>query len=154
MPEKALNQLRLEQLTRALEPYAVLRSKPIPAGGWLRAIRETLGRSLRSQAKRLGLSATVLYKSEQAEVDGRITLAQLRKLAEGLDCELVYALVPRRSLQDVLAQRAHEIARQEVLGVAHTMALEEQRPDDAYIDKRIEERKNALLSGSWAKLWR
>ncbi|MFC3340506.1 hypothetical protein ACFOEY_18635 [Paracandidimonas soli] len=86
--------------------------------------------------------------------EGRITLAQLRKLAEGLDCEVVYGLVPRHPLQKILEQQANEIARKEVLGVAHTMALEEQRPDDAFVNKRIEERKLALLSGSWSKLWR
>lgn len=154
MARKELNKLRMEQLARTLEPYTILKSKPIPAGGWLRAVREALGRSVRSQAKRLGISSTVLFRSERAEVDGRITLAQLRKLAEGLDCEVVYALVPRRPLQDMLAQRAYAIAKQEVLGVAHTMALEEQRLGDAFINKQIEERKAALLAGSWSKLWR
>ena len=154
MARKELNRLRLAQLERTLESYVILRSKPIPAGGWLRAVREALGRSLRNQAKRLDISSTVLFRSEQAEVDGRITLAQLRKLAEGLDCEVVYALVPQRPLKDMVEQRAYEIARREVLGVAHTMALEEQRPDDTFVSKQIEERKNALLTGSWSKLWR
>lgn len=154
MAGKELKKLRMEQLSRALEPYAALKSRSIPAGGWLRAIREALGRSVRVQAKRLGVSSTVLFRSEQAEIDGRITLAQLRKLAEGLDCEVVYALVPRRSLPDMLEQRAYAMAKQEVLGVAHTMALEAQRPADSFIDKQIEERKAALLAGSWSKLWR
>lgn len=36
-----------------------------------------------------------LHKAEAAEARGRISLTQLRKLAEALGCEVVYALVPR-----------------------------------------------------------
>jgi hypothetical protein len=80
-------------------------------------------------------------------------LAQLRKLAEGLDCELVYALVPRMPLREVVEARADALARQEVMGVTHTMSLEDQRPSDAFVERQIADRRQDLLSGSWARLW-
>src|SRR6218665_3654773 len=90
-----LNQLRLEQLQATLSSYADLVKRQTPPRGWLKLIREGLGRTERQQAQRLGISGPTLHKSEQSEADDRITLGQLRKLADGLDCELVYALGPR-----------------------------------------------------------
>lgn len=149
-----LNRLRLEQTDRALAAFAPLSGKPAPRGGWLKAVRESLGLSLRAQAARVGMSAPSLFKAEAAEAEGRISLAQLRKLAEGLDCELVYGLVPRRPLGEMVEAQADKLAREAVMGVTHSMALEEQRPSNAFVDRLIEDRRRALLAGSWAKLWR
>jgi len=117
-------------------------------------IREALGRAERQQAQRLGISGATLHKSEQSEAEDRITLRQLRKLADGLDCELVYALVPRRPLTDVVQERARAIAMEEVAGVAHTMSLEEQRPGAERLRKQVERRTDELLRGRWSNLWR
>jgi predicted DNA-binding mobile mystery protein A len=149
----SLHRLRLEQTERALAPFAVLRGQAVPPGGWLRAVREALGRSLRTQASRAGVNASTLYQSEAAESTGRITLAQLRKLAESLDCEVVYALVPREPLSATVQTQAERRARQEVLGVAHSMGLEAQRPSDPFVERQIAQRREALLAGSWSKLW-
>ena len=97
-----LNQLRLEQLQSTLSAYADLVKRQAPSRGWLKLIRESLGRTQRQQAQRLGITGPTLHKSEQSEAEDRITLGQLRKRADGLDCELVYALVPRRPLTDVV----------------------------------------------------
>ena len=149
-----LARLRLEQLDRTLASFAQLQSKSTPRNGWLRAIREALGRSLRVQAARIGVSAPSLLKAESGEAEGRITLGQLRKLAEALDCELVYALVPRQPLSDAVEQQAERLARQEVLGVSHSMDLEAQRPSEQFVSRQVAQRKEELLAGSWAKLWR
>jgi transcriptional regulator with XRE-family HTH domain len=51
----------------------------------LKLIREALGRTKRLQSQRLGVSGATLHKSEQSEADDRISLGQLRKIADGLD---------------------------------------------------------------------
>lgn len=149
-----LYRLRLSQVERALEPFEAIRGRSAPPGGWLRSIRESLGRSLRSQAAMVGVAPATLHKSERSEAEDRITLAQLRRLAEGLDCELVYALVPKRPLHDMVEARADLLARNEVMGVAHTMSLENQRPSDTFVERQVTDRRQELLSGSWARLWR
>ena len=149
-----LNQLRIEQLQTNLSSYADLMKRQVPPRGWLKLIREALGRTERQQAERLGISAATLHKSEKSEADDRISLGQLRKLADGLDCELVYALVPRRPLTDVVQERARAIAMQEVGGVAHTMGLEDQRPITERLRKQVERRTEELLRGRWSDLWR
>lgn len=148
------NHLRLEQLQAALKTYQVLLAKQAPPRGWLKEIREALGRTERQQAARLGIAGSTLHKSEQSEAQERISLGQLRKLADGLDCDLVYALVPRQPLTEVVQNRATQLAREEVYGVAHTMSLEDQRPTDERIQKQVVRRAEELLRGKWSDLWR
>lgn len=63
----------------------------------------------------------------KGEAENRITLKSLRAVANALDCELVYALVPRAgSLHQLVEDRAHAEAQKRVLGVEHSMALENQ----------------------------
>lgn len=146
--------LRLEQLHETVDAYEPLLAKRPPSRGWLKEIREALGRTERQQAARLGISGSTLHKSEQSEADERISLGQLRKLADGLDCELVYALVPRKPLTQIVRDRAQQLAKEEVYGVAHTMSLEDQRPADARIQRQITQRAEELLRGKWSHLWR
>ncbi|MDQ0651604.1 helix-turn-helix domain-containing protein [Pseudomonas cedrina] len=148
-----LYKLRLSQVERAIEPFNAVKGAPVPQGGWLRSIRESLGRSLRAQAEIAGVSSVTLTKSERSEAEDRISLAQLRKLAAALDCELVYGLVPKKPLHEVIQDRAELMAKQEILGVAHSMSLEDQRPSDAFIELQIDERRKELLDGSWKRLW-
>jgi hypothetical protein len=100
-----------------------------------------------------GVSSVTLTKSERSEAEDRISLAQLRKLAAALDCELVYGLVPKKPLHEVIQDRAELMAKQEILGVAHSMSLEDQRPSDAFIERQIDERRKELLDGPWTRLW-
>ncbi len=148
------NHLRVEQLQAVVKAYGVLLTKRAPSRGWLKEIREALGRTERQQAERLGISGSSLHKSEQSEAQERISLGQLRKLADGLDCELVYALVPRKPLTEVVQDRATQLAKEEVYGVAHTMSLEDQRPTDERIQKQVARRADELLRGKWSGLWR
>ena len=101
--------LTLEQTDRLLSPFGPVRGAATPPGGWLRAVRESLGRSLRVQARRMEISQVTLLRSEQAEAEGSISLTQLRKLAAGLDCEVVYAIVPRQPLRQVVETQADRI---------------------------------------------
>lgn len=153
MSASKLYKLRLSQVERAIEPFNDVKNAAVPPGGWLRAIRESLGRSLKAQAEIAGISSGTLTKSERSEAEDRISLAQLRKLAAALDCELVYGLVPKKPLHEVIQDRAELMAKQEILGVAHSMSLEDQRPSDAFIERQIDERRRELLDGSWARLW-
>jgi len=149
-----MRQLRLEQVQASVAAYSDLTNRRPPPRGWLKAIRESLGLTERQQAARLGITGSTLHKSELAEAEERITLGQLRKLADGLDCELVYALVPRKPLTQVVEDRARSIALQEVSGVAHTMSLEDQRPATDRLRKQVEQRTAELLRGRWSDLWR
>lgn len=59
--------------------------------------------------RRIGISAQGVRKLEIAEAEGSITLRTLSKIAHGLDCDVLYVLVPRTSLIEHVARRAQEL---------------------------------------------
>jgi predicted DNA-binding mobile mystery protein A len=119
--------LRLEQLDRTLAAFKDARNEARPQKGWLRAIREALGLSLEEVGARLKRPRQRILEFEKAEAEDRITLQSLRRVAAALDCNLVYALVPKTdSILELAQQRARRDATRDVLDVEHTMALEDQ----------------------------
>lgn len=97
-----------------------------PMRGWIKAIRAALGMSSAQLAKRLGIKQPSVVALEQSEVKGTIALATLRRVAEALDCTLVYALVPNRPLEVAVRDRARMFARRRLEPVEHSMRLEGQ----------------------------
>lgn len=77
-------------------------------------------------ARRLGLTRQAIAQMERSEADGSIRLETLRRAAEALDCELVYALVPKASLEQVVDERARLLAQRTTDIARQTMALEDQ----------------------------
>ena len=144
--------LRLVQLDQALAPWRERADAP-PADGWLRAIRMALGISTRQAAQRAGVSQSTWVDAERREAAGTISLGQLRRLGAALDCRLVHALVPDAPLRDKVDARAQKLAEAEVNAVAHSMALEQQRADDAYTRMQVAQRKQELLRGRRSRLW-
>ena len=119
-------QLRSKQLDRALAPLGSAKV-PRPPKGWIRAIREALGLSSAELAERMKANRSLIVQQEKAEADDRITLKSLRAFANALDCDLVYAFVPRAGdLEQLVEARVRAAARTNVLGVEHSMALENQ----------------------------
>jgi predicted DNA-binding mobile mystery protein A len=149
----ALRDLALRQLDATLEPAATLRALTPPRTGWAAAIRCALGLTMRQMGKQLGLSQSSYADAESNEAKGTISLNQLRRVADALECDLVYVLVPRRPLAERVDQRATELARRDVLGVAHSMALERQAPSEELTQAQIARAKADLLAGRWSRLW-
>ena len=110
-----------------------------PPKGWIRAIRDALGMSSEQLARRVSLRSQSIDDWEKAEASGSIQLKTLRRAAEALDCTLVYALVPKTSLEDSVMFRARKIAKREIGRVAHTMRLEGQETDDIESEAQIDE---------------
>ena len=81
---------------------------------------------------------------EKAEAEDRITLKSLRAAANALDCDLVYALVPRAdTMQELIEGRARADAQKHVIGVEHSMALENQAAGN--IDEAVEAETRRIL---------
>jgi predicted DNA-binding mobile mystery protein A len=123
-------QLRLSQLDRTLQ---VMRTPlPRPTSGWISSVREALGITLNQIGKQIGSSRQAVQQLERAEATDRITLGALRRAAEAMGCELVYALVPKSGTFAELAERpVRDRAARDVKSVMHTMMLEDQKPENA-----------------------
>jgi predicted DNA-binding mobile mystery protein A len=111
----------------------------VPPKGWIRAIRDALGMSGVQLGKRLKVSPQTVEAMEKSETAGTIQLNTLRRAAEALDCTLVYALVPRTSLENTVNNRARQIATAALARISHTMKLEDQDTGDGELEARIED---------------
>lgn len=139
--------LRLAQLERALAPLLALKDSPRPQRGWIRAIREATGVTIRELAHRLRKAPSVTASLERSEAEYRITLGSLRDAADALGCQLVYAIIPKNgSIQELAESRARQRASENVRSVEHTMALEDQAVGK--VQEKIDEETSRLLKGT------
>ena len=137
--------LRIRARTRLDERLSVLRGAELapPPKGWIKAIREAVGMTGQQFATRMGIKPPSVIDLEKSEALGTIQLNTLRRAADALDCKLVYALVPKTSLQDAVESRARRIAMRALKRVAHTMKLENQAVDEADVERQV---KNYILT--------
>jgi predicted DNA-binding mobile mystery protein A len=150
MQNPALARKHLEQ---RLAPLRQADSLSRPPRGWIRAIRDALGMTGTQLAGRIGVDQSRIPRLEKAEADGAITLKTLRHVAEGLGCTVVYALVPNEALDEVLRERAGEIADRQLARVHHTMKLENQALGAKDLQTERERLVNALMAGNPRRLW-
>jgi len=114
-----------------------------PERGWVREIREALGMTSRQLAARMGCSQPAVVQLERSERKGGIRLETLERCAAALDCDLVYGLVPRTSLDDTVRTRARDLARR----VRRSITGDQVEENDASIDSLAD----AFLAGG--RLW-
>jgi predicted DNA-binding mobile mystery protein A len=149
-----MNQTALarKSLDKRLAP---LRDMPlvVPPRGWLRAVRESLAMTTRQMAERMGVARSWVTTLEKAEVTGTTTLKSLRAAAEALDCTLVYAIVPTKSLDAIMRARATVKADAELAHLHHTMTLENQAMTKADLADERARLIDELLAGSMRRLW-
>jgi predicted DNA-binding mobile mystery protein A len=156
-----LDDLMRRQLSELLSRHPAPDDAPRPAGGWVAAVRTSLGMPGRALAARMGIVPSGVTRLEQRERDETITLGTLRAAARAMGCDLVYAIVPAHRpdgiepaglLDAVLDARARRIAEAELGAVAHSMALEAQAPDAAALEAQVRDRVRMLLETPRA-LW-
>ncbi len=147
--------LRIEQLDETLKQYVRLKPVTRPQRGWVRSVRDALGMSAEQLARRVGVSRSTVAAMERSEAENKITLDSLEKLALGLGCHVVYAIVPEesKSFSGLVHDRATEIAHEQLAKVSHTMRLESQGLSAQKEKRQLERLVNELLSGSLRKLW-
>jgi predicted DNA-binding mobile mystery protein A len=115
---------QLDRRFKELSLWADLATRP--PHGWLKAIRESLGMTTRQMAKRMHFTQSRVSKMEAAEAHGEITLKSLEKAADALGCRVVYVVMPKQPLSEMLEQRANVVAARQLTAVEQTMRLEDQ----------------------------
>jgi predicted DNA-binding mobile mystery protein A len=149
-----LRDLRRKQLDAQLAPIAKLAKVPTPRGGWIRAIRESLGISLEQLANRLRLSSSsTAFQLERGEVDETISIKRMRSAADALGCDLVVALVPRKPLERYVRDQARRKAADQLGRVSHTMAMESQGVRKAELAVLLESSADEIIRRGGRHLW-
>ena len=118
----------MKQLDQQLSELKSLKSVQFPMRGWLRPIRDALGMSGPQLARRMSVTKQRISLMEKAEVNGSATLNSMRQAAEALECQFVYAVVPRDSLKATVERQARKLAEKEQAYTSQTMLLEDQMP--------------------------
>ena len=146
--------LLIEQLDAKLSEYTNIKTVSVPAFGWIKSIRTALKMSLRQLGKRLNISAQSIAEMENREANGTITLNTLRNLGRGLDMQLVYGFVPNNSsMEQMIEQRANEIAKEIVGRTNVTMTLEDQQNSNERIKKSIAQKTEEIKYKMPKYLW-
>lgn len=142
------DQLRIDKQLAQLKALNLAR----PQSGWIRAIRTALRMTQAELAALLQINQKSLHALEISEAQKKIRLESLEKVAEALDCDLIYALVPRNSLEGHYRNRARALTIAQLKSIEETMALEDQSMK--FSEAKIEKQINNLIQNnkvSWQR---
>lgn len=128
MARKSSRTRRLE-VSRLDEYFKTLKSESglhqeAPSRGWVRAMRDALGMSAAQLASRLGVSRAAVYQLEKREASRAISLKQLDKAADALDCDVFYAVVPRSTVEQSIRAQSKKKAETKLYRANLSMGLE------------------------------
>lgn len=143
----------LKQYQDMAYQHCALMKVPRPKEGWIRTARKALGMSGPQLGRRLGLKKAQVSQMERMETEDRISLKQLRRVAEALECDLVYALVPRQPIEETIMERAREKATKLVTKADVQMALEAQQLNKTALVEEINLETQRLLETMPRNLW-
>lgn len=151
--KKQLSQRRIVQ--QKIERFSKL-NEPLPPSGWIKAIRGSLGLTIRQLADRIGVGHGSLNQIEKREPAKRVTLESLERAAQAMDCKLVYAIIPIKSgetLDNIIERKALEAAAKILKSVAHTMRLEAQGTSDKEVSYEINRVARELVENGDSRIW-
>lgn len=105
--------------------------------------------SAQDLGSRLDVSQQAVLALELSEAEGRVRINSLRKAAEVLECDFVYAFIPRTGLENSVRKQATSIFEETIKKVSHSMKLEAQ--DTALSEADRQELIDSLIASG--KIW-
>jgi predicted DNA-binding mobile mystery protein A len=129
----------------------IARVGPRPEQGWVRVIREALGMSKVELAMRMGVDPTRVGQVERAEPTRAVHLSTLCRAADAMNCEVVYVLVPRAPLEEMVWRRALERAAEQLDFSATDLADQDPSIEDEARFEQVEALAYSLVDrrGLW-----
>ena len=100
-------QLARERLDEEMRPYRRAGMNPDPTNGLLRAVRQALRVPVAEIARKMGVVRSVVFDLEARELKNTILLQSMSRMAEAMDCKVVYGIVPKggRTLEELAELR-------------------------------------------------
>lgn len=144
--------LQLRQLSSTLEKSRSNALRP-PRDGWLKTIRTTLGMSMEQAAKRSGITAATWNAAEKRERAGSISIENLQKSADALGCDLIYTLIPRTPLVEMVRIQAKKRTSEDIDAIATTMRIEDQTPSRDHLKRLRQSIFQKYITGKMKNLW-
>jgi predicted DNA-binding mobile mystery protein A len=99
----------------------------------------------------MGVAHQAIREYENSEIHETIKLETLRRIGEALDCQVIYALVPRTTLEETVDSQARRKATKRLARVSHHSRLEDQEIGVSDAAVQIEDMAKKLIDrrGLW-----
>ena len=143
-----------EQLDNKLSKLKEFSVQGLTSIGWIKIIREALGMTSKDLASRVGVNQSRIIHMEQAEIDGNIKISTMKRIADALEMDFVYALVPRTSLNDMVREQARLLALKKMERLDHTMRLEMQELTSEEKEKALKDMIDRILIDELKNFWK
>lgn len=127
----------LQQLINRVKSARNAHIPRTPKNGWIRTIRQALGMSGAQFAQRIGSTRNKVSILERKEANGNITINQLKELANGLDADFMYCVVPRKDPEQMIEDQAREKATEMIRKTHQNMYLESQHISNEAQEEQI-----------------
>ena len=150
---KRLSIIQLRQLEERLEKLREIAALEAPGEGWIRTLRQALGMTTEQLARRMGVTRQAVLQLEAAEQNRTATWTSLRNAAGAMDCEVVYAIIPRGSLNQVLTRQGRKQAERHVQRIAQSMKLDAHVVGPAEQERQVEELAVYMATERSRALW-
>jgi len=148
------NKLQFQQLNEKMDQLNGMQHVIVPPIGWIKAIRNGIGMSMEQLGKKLSITKQGVMDIEKREKEGAITIKSMQEIAKAMDTQFVYGFVPKAgSLEQMIENRALEIASKIVERTSTTMKLEDQANSKERIEKAIKERASEIINKTPKILW-
>lgn len=146
--------LVLEQIDNKILILKKAEKLSVPSSGWVFAIRQSLGMSLRQLGSRMGITPQSVKEIEKREIDGTVSLRVLRQFGKAINLKFVYGFIPEKgTLEGMIEVRANELAKEIVTRTSVSMQLEDQENSRSRIKKAINEKADDILREMPRYLW-
>jgi predicted DNA-binding mobile mystery protein A len=117
----------------------------VPPEGWLRTNRKALQMPAKIIMKKAGIKSSELYRIEKAEIDGTLTLNKLKNMANAMDCDFHYAIIPRGEIKTLIENKARRHAVKLLENANVHMQLESQGTSAQQIELQIDQVAEQLI---------
>ena len=124
-----------------------------PNSGWIRELRKFLGISAKALAHLVGVDPSTILRFEQSEKNRSITLKTLDKLADAMNCDVAYILIPRKPISNILFDRAMRVAQKDIMRIDRTMSLEDQKIPTREQQQQIKDLAEQLIANGDKRIW-
>ena len=151
MSEKGLSLTQRRIIDRFVSLLSIEDTQGISNGEIIRLLRKRFFMTQTQLAKRSGLPQSFISKLERGVQ--KPSLTALKKLFSIFDCSLVVIPIANKDFDAVLEKQAKKYARKIIDYVNGTMSLENQLPDDKFLEALLEEETKKLLFLENSKIW-
>ena len=93
MDERAILREKLDKEQRHMRAQG---RREMLAPQWLKRVRQALGVSAEEMAEEMDVYRSTIFRLEESESAGTISLRSLNKVAATMGCKVVYAVVPHQ----------------------------------------------------------